>query len=194
MLSEYFFGMQFSRKAYIGNIGVDQVSPTMMLFWVSFYFASNIKIGRNVGDTVELRRPGGNSTSLNTVVLALPLILFFLYFSIRNGVRVTGTFLDYRGERSTVTDYMFVYYVALVSHYRNSRLLLAVGLFAGASHLLSGERLRTFVYVIVILINYYGLDKRRHLSSAFLVVGFFLATFVGQLRSGMGSCSARGIT
>lgn len=184
VLSDYFFGMEFSRKSHVGNIGIDLVSPTLFLFWVSFYFASSIKIGRGVGDTIPLRQPGGNSTTVNTVILALPLILFFIYFAARTGVRVTGTFLDYRGERSTVTDYMFVYYAALVSQYRNSRLLLVVGLFAGTSHLLAGERLRTFVYLILLLVNYFELDKRRHMSSAFLLGGFFLATYIGLLRSG----------
>lgn len=184
VLSEYLYGMQFSQKSNLGNIGIDLVSPSLILFWISFYFTCIIKIGSGVADTVPLRPPGGKATTATTIVLAMPLILFFLYFSIKNGVRVTGTFSDFRGDRSTVTDYMFVYYAALVSHYRNSRLLLLVGLFAGASHLLSGERLRTFVYVVLLLINYYGLDKRRHMSSAFFLVGFFLATIIGHLRSG----------
>ncbi|WP_417270764.1 hypothetical protein [Celeribacter sp.] len=184
VLSEYLFGMPFSRKSVIGNFTVDLVSPTLMLFWISFYFASNIKIGRGAKDSLPLRRPDGQGTTINTVILALPLILFFAYFTIRNGVRVTGSFLEYRGQRSTLTDYMFVYYVVLVSQFRNSGLLLAVGLFAGASHMLSGERLRSFVYLIVILINYFRLDKRRHMSSAILILGFFFATLIGLLRSG----------
>lgn len=184
VLSEFLFGMQFSRKSSIGNFGVDAVSPALIIFWISFYFASVIKFGRGADDAVPLRRPGGLGTTVNTVIFALPLIVFFLYFLSSNGVRVTGTFLDYRGERSTLTDYMFVYYVVLVSLYRNSRVLLAVGIFAAASHMLSGERLRTFVYLIAILINYLGLDKRRHISSAVLIFGFFAATVIGLTRSG----------
>ena len=184
VLSEFLFGTQFSRKSSIGNFGVDTVSQFLLLFWISFYFASGIKIGRGADDSVPLRRPGGMGTTVNTVIFALPLIVFFLYFLSRNGVRVTGTFLDYRGERSTLTDYMFVYYAVLVSFYRNSRMLLAVGMFAAVSHLLSGERLRTFVYITLMFINYFGMDQRRHISSAFLILGFFAATVIGLLRSG----------
>jgi hypothetical protein len=34
-LSEYFCGMRFSRKAAIGNIDIDVVRPTLILFWIS---------------------------------------------------------------------------------------------------------------------------------------------------------------
>lgn len=184
VFSEFFFGMQFSRKSNIGNIDIDAVSPTLALFWASFYFASQVKLGRVAIEAPPLRHPGGRATSLNTILLALPLIVFFTYFIARNGIRVTGTFLDFRGERSTVTDYVFVYYVALVSYYRNSHLLLAVGVLATMSHLLSAERLRAFVYIIAILINYYRMDKYRHASSVVLLSGFFVATIIGLMRSG----------
>lgn len=184
VLSEYIFGKEFSRKSIIGDYSVELVTPTLIIFWVSFFFAARVNVGLGSRNITPLRRPGGRGTTMKTVILALPLILFFLAFATNNGVRVTGSFLDYRGERSTLTDYMFVYLAVLVSHYRNSRLLLVVGLFAATAHFLSGERLRTFVYIILILINYFGLDNRRHLSSAILVVGFIVATLVGQLRSG----------
>lgn len=184
VFSEFFFGMQFSRKSNIGNIDIDAVSPTLALFWASFYFASQVKLGRVAIEAPPLRHPGGRATSLTTILLALPLIVFFTYFIARNGIRVTGAFVDFRGERSTLTDYMFVYYASLLSYYRNSRLLLAIGIAAAASHMLSAERLRAFVYIIVILINYFGIDTRRNTSSAVFLCGFFVATIIGSMRTG----------
>lgn len=183
VLSEYLFGMPFSRKAYVGNNGIDDITPALVLFWACFYFGSGIKIGKGAVDVIPLRRPDGPGTTALTIILAVPLILYFLYQISQDGLNLTETFQRERYERTTWQSYLFVYFVAIVSYYRNSRLLLVVGILAATSHMLTGERQRAFVYVIAILINYFQIDTRRNLSTAFLVGGFLLATTIGQLRS-----------
>jgi len=182
--SKALFGQDFSSKTSIGNFGIDVVSTGLIVFWICFYFASNVKFRRAERSGLPLRFPGGRTTTISTLILALPIFAFFAYYFGRNGIRLTGEFLEFRGERSTLTDFVLVYYVALLAYYRNSRLMLAVGLIAATSHFLSAERLRSFVYIIVILLNYYRLDTRRHISSLFFLVGFVVATAVGQLRTG----------
>lgn len=182
--SNALFGRDFSSKTFIGNFGIDVISVAMFAFWFSFYFASNANKVRANRGPVALRLPGGRGTAVDTWILTIPIIAFFAYYLAQNGVRLTGSFVDYRGQRSTLTDYIFVYYIALLAYYRNSRLMLALGLIAAASHLLSAERLRSFVYILAILLNFYRLDTRRHISSLFLLFGFVVATLVGQLRTG----------
>lgn len=182
--SKVVFGLDFSSKTHIGSFGIDFVSLSLIVFWISFFFASNLKLVWKNEAREPLRLPGGHKTTINTLILTLPIFAFFVYYMARNGIRFTGAFVDYRGERSTLTDYVFVYYVALLAYYRNSRLVLALGVIAATSHLLSAERLRSFVYIIAVLVNFYRLDTRRHISSFLFLMGFFVATVIGQLRTG----------
>lgn len=183
VLSEYFFGLPFSRKAQIGNIGIDVITPTLFLFWFTFYFTSKISLGKIKINYPPLCHPFGKSTTITTIALALPLFMYFLYVTANNGVNISETFQNQRDERSTLQSYLFVYFAVLVSHYRKSRFLFVVGMLAAVSHVTSGERQRAFVYIMLILINYFQMDTRKIISSVVLLFGFVVATLLSQLRS-----------
>lgn len=180
-LSEYIFGLEFSARQ--GVHPLDEVHYSVIGFYLIFLFINwrNNALQINLDAT---RITG--SYEILAGILLLPFIIYMCFYLYNNGVRITGAFQDHRGVRNVLTDYMFVYFCVVMVILRSSKLILIAGLFAALAHLLSAERMRTYVYVVAILINYLDIERRNKISVLFLFFGFVFANIIGLLRTGDG--------
>jgi len=180
VFSEIIFEKQFSRKQEGFLDSISYVKWSIYYFSIFFYlFTIRIKKGLSF-----IVKPFGPPDGFD-FLMSLPVIIFLLYYTYTKGYRLDGSFMDNAGIRSVWVDYIYVYVVSWIVSSRGSFLSLTVTMLIIASHMLAGERMRAFVYVMTILYVFYGLDEKRKLSSIFLLVGFFLATLIGTLRHGV---------
>lgn len=179
--SELFFGLEFSSKQNIYPI--DEVYYSVLIFYLTFMLVNRNVKSLNIG---KHSYPIKGQNEMLAMILIFPFLIFLFTYSLNNGIRITGDFMNYRGDRSILTDYMFVYFCVILVLCRHSKTILFVGIFAAFVHLLSAERARSFVYIAAILLTYFNIEQRNKSSVIVLSAGFFLATIVGLLRTGDG--------
>lgn len=179
VFSQLIFGKQFSAKQDIFISKLEQIKHIIYFFSVTFFIFS-----RELPKASQLETKSYKNISGFDFILALPIFVFLIYYSTTTGIRLRGEFLDYAGVRSIWVDYMYVYSVACLISVRGSAIISCLILGLALAHLLAGERMRAFVYIVSFLITCYSLDKKRHQASFIFLIGFTLATIIGFLRMG----------
>jgi len=177
VFSQIVFEKQFSPKQETFLSSIVYVKLSIYVFSIVFYMFT-MRIKSTISFTLKPLGPPDGFDFL----LSLPVVAFLIYYASTKGFRLDGSFMDNVGVRNIWVDYVYVYVVAWIVASRGSFLSIVVTMMIIVSHMLAGERMRTFVYVMSVLYIFFRLNEKKNISSAFLLLGFFLATLIGTLR------------
>jgi hypothetical protein len=192
-LSTIIFGVDYSRNSGVYEGGLEKISLLILLFYFPFLYVLRAKLHWSSCNKMRHNKINITNESL-TMIVMLPFIIFLIHYGYNTGFRLTGDFLDHVGERSTVTDYFFVYFVCMVSLFPKSRIVVLMGCISVFLHIIAAERMRAFVYIVVLGIHLFDIENRKYIASMMLSLGFVLATIIGSLRSLGGPTSEYNVT
>ena len=177
VFSQLLFGRQYSPRQGGFYVGIEYVKFSLYLYAAVFYLFT-----RKLKNTLIFNpKPLGRIDGFD-IILSAPIVAFVIYYASVKGYRLDGSFMDYVGHRSVWVDYFFVYVVASLVSSRGSLLIASLAAAIAFAHLLAGERMRAFVYILSLLIVLFNFGQRKNLSSILLLFGFVVATFIGQIR------------
>lgn len=179
VFSQLLFGKEYSGKHNIFYSDLNQVKYVIYLFMLVFFAFTRNQNKIPVYKVKSLKKIDGFD-----FIVASPIFIFFVYYSLTKGVRLSGEFVDHAGERSVWVDYMYVYTICCLVSLRGSVVVIGVALLLASAHLLAAERMRAFVYIISFLMIHYQLHLKKNQASLILLAGFVFATLLGIVRHG----------
>ena len=172
-----FFGLDFSPQAdKFDSLNLMTLSVSVFVA-ISYIFTYRI----NTNFNFESRLWKYKDSDLIIFVL---ISLIAAYLTVTKGIRLSGSFVDYAGERSVLEDYLFPIIVVLLV-ISKARFFVVVGvLLLSLSYFLAGERMRMFVYLFTIFL----LFSKKQNSNLFKTLLFFAlssAMIMSLFRSGL---------
>ena len=192
-LSTFIFGADYSKHSGLYEGGLEIITLLILSFYLPFLYVLRSKLHWEFRIKMQHKSFEAISESI-TLLLMMPFLIFLIYYGYNTGFRLTGAFLDHVGDRSTLTDYFYIYFVCMLSLFPKSRVVVLMGCIAVFLHIIAAERMRAFVYIIVLGIHLFNIENRKYIASLVLSAGFILASILGSLRSLGGDNSEYNVT
>ena len=180
-LSTFIFNKEFTSREVNSNEALVEITLILTYFTLIFLM---VNINTNSINIIECSKLKMGSVQY---LLLFPAIIYIANYAYNYGLRLDGSFILNREDRSSLDYYIYIYVTSVFAISTNSRgakfLLLAFVLV----YILSGERMKAYMYVITFLMLYSAIWVKNILSILILLIGFSLAQFMSILRSGEGS-------
>ncbi|WP_299061917.1 hypothetical protein [uncultured Polaribacter sp.] len=143
----------------------------LIISWFSF---GNIKLTFN---NFKIKKTYSNLDFIKSLVI----IFYGLFLIYDKGLRVSGAFVDFRGDRSILEDYIAIIFLVFFISSRASKFLIVAFAIISISYLMAGERMRMFIYGGTIFVYLYR--NKLFLLKLGLPIAYIFAEIISVFRS-----------